>query len=321
MEVKCTSCGAPQSLNENSACTYCGSLIEVESAADFYKSSLSGEIGNLMAMAETATEAGSWEEAIMYFNRVLEKDLTNSDAWLGKGIGMVNTSTIGNFKIKEAIAYWKNAIKHAPNPQFMSKRVAKEINDSVVAFYPVMENHFIKFITVDNAYMDFLTKFILLESALSYALELNPDSLIIAENGWELCKRVDPKALAKKKPLGANEKEKIKFSALSSMPKMDSLIKMESKYLNKRKEIDPEKVELEEKLKKEKEEKAWQDAKKGLIGGVVGVIIGVIGLIVVADPSKLDFAGLFWIVVLSFIGGFFITASIMGAKNESQNKN
>lgn len=89
MLVKCTSCGANQDLNEASNCSYCGNLIEIDTAADFYKSSLSGEVGNLIAMAEAASEAANWEEAISYYNRTLEKDLTNSDAWLGKGIAVI----------------------------------------------------------------------------------------------------------------------------------------------------------------------------------------------------------------------------------------
>ena len=51
-----------------------------------------------MAMAETAIEATNWEEALQYFNRVLEKEITNSDAWLGKGIAIVYTSKIGEIK-------------------------------------------------------------------------------------------------------------------------------------------------------------------------------------------------------------------------------
>ncbi len=111
MQVKCTSCGAQQNISEAKNCDFCGNLIELESATNNYKTALSGESGNLMAMAETAIEATNWEEALQYFNRVLEKDITNSDAWLGKGIAIVYTSKIGDIKITEAIAYWKNALK------------------------------------------------------------------------------------------------------------------------------------------------------------------------------------------------------------------
>lgn len=154
MQVKCTSCGASQNINEAQICSYCGNLIEIESAKNNFQAALKSETGNLMAMAETAIEATNWDEALQYFNRVLEKDITNSDAWLGKGIAIVYTSKIGDLKINEAIAYWKNALKHAANQEAMGKRVAKEINEVVNKFYPSLENHFVEFKDIDNSYQE-----------------------------------------------------------------------------------------------------------------------------------------------------------------------
>ena len=123
MQIKCPSCGATQELAADHKCGFCGSAIEQEKAQANYKSSTTGEVGNLMMMAETAVDATNWEEALQYYNKALEKDITNSDAWLGKVIAMVHTSKIGDIKTKEAIAYWKNAIK-----QFEAKKAS--INES-----------------------------------------------------------------------------------------------------------------------------------------------------------------------------------------------
>ena len=79
-------------------------LSDMNQQSSNYQKALQSETGNLMAMAETAIEATNWEEGLQYFNRVLEKDITNSDAWLGKGISIVYTSKIGDLKINEAIA-------------------------------------------------------------------------------------------------------------------------------------------------------------------------------------------------------------------------
>jgi hypothetical protein len=190
MQVKCTSCGASQNINQAQNCDFCGNLIELESAKNNYQSSLSGETGNLMAMAETAIEATNWDEALQYFNRVLEKDITNSDAWLGKGIAIVYTSKIGDLKITEAIAYWKNAIKHADNQEAMGKRVAKEINDVVNQFYPTLENHFIQFKDLENSYQDLVSKFATLEKAQDYAVNLEPTNVTYSRTGYSLCSRV-----------------------------------------------------------------------------------------------------------------------------------
>jgi tetratricopeptide (TPR) repeat protein len=190
MQIKCTSCGATQELAANHQCGYCGSAIEQEKAQENYKASTTGEVGNLMMMAETAVDATNWEEALQYYNKALEKDITNSDAWLGKGIAMVYTSKIGDIKTKEAIAYWKNAIKHAENADAMGKRVAKEINTVVNAFYPAIENHYIEFSGLDNSYQELVSRFATLENAQDYATQLDNDNIAFHETGYALCKRV-----------------------------------------------------------------------------------------------------------------------------------
>jgi len=175
MQIKCTSCGAAQELAPNNQCSFCGSTVETEKAQENYKSSTSGEIGNLMMMADTAIDATNWEEALSFYNQALTKNVTNSDAWLGKGIAIVYTSKIGDIKTTEAIAYWKNAIKHASNSEAMGKRVAKEINTVVNSFYPTMENHFTQFHNLDNSYQELVSRFVILENAQDYATQLDAE--------------------------------------------------------------------------------------------------------------------------------------------------
>jgi hypothetical protein len=189
--VKCKSCGAVQEVsNEALKCEYCSSTIELQQSKDFYKETISGETGNLMAMADTAIDATNWDEALQFYNRVLEKNITNSDAWLGKGIAIVYTSKIGELKTTEAIAYWKNALKHAPNKDAMGKRVAKEINTVVNSFYPNLENHFIQFKDLDNSYGELVNKFAILEKAQEYATQLDVDNIELYQTGYDLCKKV-----------------------------------------------------------------------------------------------------------------------------------
>jgi len=190
MQIKCTSCGATQELAANHQCGYCGSAIEQEKAQENYNTSTTGEVGNLMMMADTAVDATNWEEALQYYNKALEKDIANSDAWLGKGIAIVYTSKIGDIKTKEAIAYWKNAIKYADNADAMSKRVAKEINTVVIGFYPAIENHYIEFSGLDNSYQELVSRFATLENAQDYATQLDGENISYHETGFALCKRV-----------------------------------------------------------------------------------------------------------------------------------
>jgi tetratricopeptide (TPR) repeat protein len=190
MNVKCTSCGAQQDLAATGNCSYCGNTIELSQGQAAYTTMMQGEVGNLIVMAETAVDAGNWEEALQYYNRILEKQITNSDAWLGKGIAMVNTSTIGTMKVTEAIAYWKNAVKNAPDQVAMGKRVAKEIDRVVQGFYPVLENHYVQFRTMDNSYPELVGRFSQLEKAQEQAVSLDEGNIQLHMTGYELCNKV-----------------------------------------------------------------------------------------------------------------------------------
>jgi hypothetical protein len=242
MQIKCTSCGAAQELAPNNQCGFCGSTVETEKAQENYKSSTSGEVGNLMMMADTAIDATNWEEALQYFNKALEKDISNSDAWLGKGIAIVYTSKIGDIKTTEAIAYWKNAIKHAPNSEAMSKRVAKEINNVVNSFYPAIENHYIQFHDLDNSYQELVSRFATLESAQDYATQLDNQNNVYFETGYALCKRVIdlPKRYASAASSSALAEGIVgQFNSNKYSTTSKTVILLESKYIEGIRKINP----------------------------------------------------------------------------------
>ena len=140
----CPTCGAAAKLaaeKNETECVYCGSVItkpEAEAQLEILKSS---KFAGTLMIAETAQEGGSYEEALNYYNKVIEQDPYFGDAWLNKGICMVNTSKIGNLKIPEAISSWKAAIKFAKHPEAMKKRVALEIDNVVAGFYPRLQQH------------------------------------------------------------------------------------------------------------------------------------------------------------------------------------
>ena len=306
MQIKCTSCGATQNANEDQNCSYCGAIIEKETAQNNYKTSISGEVGNLMMMAETAIDATNWEEALQYFNKSLEKDITNSDAWLGKGIAIVYSSKIGDIKTTEAIAYWKNAIKHASNSDAMSKRVAKEINTLVNGFYPAIENHYIEFNNLDNSYKELVSRFATLESAQDYATELDNTNISFLETGLALCNRVIklPKKCAKESSnsaltegivgqLSSNKysresaardarnKINVASSRKKEIEKYENVInQISEKYFIKLKSINPNNEFVEQKIKQKeqdlKSKESIAHAEKyggyyfiGLIGGPI----------------------------------------------------
>ena len=339
MQIKCTSCGAAQELAPNNQCSFCGSTVETEKAQENYKSSTSGEIGNLMMMADTAIDATNWEEALSFYNQALTKDVTNSDAWLGKGIAMVYTSKIGDIKTTEAIAYWKNAIKHASNSEAMGKRVAKEINKVVNSFYPAIENHYIQFHDLHNSYKELVSRFATLESAQDYATQLDMENIRYHETGFALCKRVIdlPKKYASAShssaftegivgQLSSNEYSR-KYAAQDARSKMNKanertnevkqaaviILQIQNKYIELIAKIQPNNPIVLAKIKSEELEKKRIEEQKnniplykkyGPMFGIVGVIIYILIIFSFYDsdnPKHASFG-------LMFFGalGFFI---------------
>ena len=185
----CTSCGAAVNLaagQDEINCTYCGTLVKRPEAEAQFAEVKNSKFGGTLLIAETAQEGGSYTEALNYYNKVIEQQPDFADAWLNKGTCTVRTSKIGDLKIPEAISSWKAAIKFAKNPDAMKKRVALEINNAVTDFYPVLERHYLEFHSLDNSLSEHGSRFMLLESALSLAMELNP-TITICKNGISLC--------------------------------------------------------------------------------------------------------------------------------------
>ncbi|MGV1013127.1 MAG: tetratricopeptide repeat protein [Flavobacterium sp.] len=189
--IKCKSCGAVQEVsNETSSCNFCGSAIELQQSKDFYKEIVKSEFGNFLMMAETAEEATNYDEASKYYNKILEKDTSYSDAWLGKGNCLIYSSKIGDIKMKEALTYWKNAIKFAEHQAPMKLRVGKEINNVVNTFFPNLLNHYNEFSGLDDSYVDLAGRFLILEGAIDYAIQICPDESEFFQTGFDLCELV-----------------------------------------------------------------------------------------------------------------------------------
>lgn len=189
--IKCKSCGAVQEIsNDQNSCSFCGSAIELQQSKDYYFEIVKSEFGNFLMMAETAEEATNYEEATKYYNKILEKDTSYSDAWLGKGNCLIYSSKIGDIKMKEALTYWKNAIKFAQNQEPMKLRVGKEINNVIQTFFPNLLNHYNDFSGLDDSYLDLATRFLILEQGIDYACQICPDEAEFFQTGFDLCEEV-----------------------------------------------------------------------------------------------------------------------------------
>ncbi|MDB4213195.1 tetratricopeptide repeat protein [Flavobacteriaceae bacterium] len=326
MRVKCKDCGSVQDLSESTNCEFCGNFIKIEVASKIYQKDTDGELGGLIDLSLTAIDAGNWIEAISYFNQILQKDPKNSNAWLGKGIATVNTSKIGDLKIKEAISYWKNAITHSENIESMSKRVSKEIHSTVKSFYPILENHFVKFVSVDSTYGDHLNRYILLNSALDYANQLDPKNLEIIKTGIKLSYRMNPKTLATKKPKYGklSKREEISWKALATTRENHLTRDIRNSFIEKMKLADLKFYEDYIQRQKEIKEYESSDKKKYTKLGVIGVIAGFIGAaitpLIMDDTDPNYTGGIFWMFFIPFALVMGLGKSLVGIDESKKPK-
>lgn len=84
---------------------------------------------NLRILADTAYESGSFEQAHQYYTRLVEADLSDSRAWLGKGLSAGGASEPPKPKFEELIVSIKQAFKNG-----MSHDEDKSIADSVTGY-------------------------------------------------------------------------------------------------------------------------------------------------------------------------------------------
>ena len=124
--IQCPSCGGPNDNSDNKdniSCLYCDQEIitqEVKDGTSAIKPK-NEKLYNFLQLADSSLEGGEDEEALNYYNKVLEEDTSYSAAWFGKGSALINTSKIGDIKMSGTITSFKNAVKYSKNKDDMKK--------------------------------------------------------------------------------------------------------------------------------------------------------------------------------------------------------
>ncbi|MBN3557925.1 hypothetical protein [Sphingomonas yabuuchiae] len=105
-------------------------------------------------MARTAVEAGNDEEAIAYFNRVLEADPTVSEAWWGKGLAVARLSSLKNIRLRETAVAFGHAIGTAADDEKpgIASQAAAELTKLGSTIFTNAQLHWREFRTTDGAW-------------------------------------------------------------------------------------------------------------------------------------------------------------------------
>lgn len=93
-------------------------------------------IENLFILSQSAFDSENYIDAENYANRVIELDATNSDAWIMKGNCAGKQTTPTNFRFKESINCWNNALQNAGEDEFEDYQftVRQNVIDTMVAY-------------------------------------------------------------------------------------------------------------------------------------------------------------------------------------------
>ena len=170
MNVKCQSCGAAQNINENLNCIFCGSVINDNGDIKNRIEKLNSN-GNLFKLAEVAFEGGDFDEAINYYNKCLEVESEFFEAWYKKGLSILKTSTIGNFKSQQSISAFKQAINNSPDADSFKKRLKKDVIPFICDYYIISFNHFKQFKTLENSGIELAEKFARANDTVEFIIE------------------------------------------------------------------------------------------------------------------------------------------------------
>jgi tetratricopeptide (TPR) repeat protein len=132
LDVKCPSCGGDLKVPEDRAtfiCGYCGTNILIR---DVSKSG--ADPRNLLKLALTFLDQDNTKEAEEYFNRVLEIDADNPEAWLGK-------IKILDYKWKHDKEYKDYEFEHAICNIYesCSQRVKNHLLNTMQIYYTIID--------------------------------------------------------------------------------------------------------------------------------------------------------------------------------------
>jgi tetratricopeptide (TPR) repeat protein len=182
--AKCPNCGGelqvPQDRN-SVRCMYCSGDVVVRQAV---LAASGGNPDNWMKLGSAAAEAGNHQEAIANFNKVLEVDPNNWEAWLEKANSTGWLSNLSDCRIGEMVAHTRQALACTPKEKLQELKplAAVAINEVARAYNDMACKHLRQFITVDVAWPEFIEQTMAAFEGLEYAHELDPKNKVVLRN-------------------------------------------------------------------------------------------------------------------------------------------
>jgi hypothetical protein len=129
---------------EQVKCMFCGQDVVVKQALARAEGP---NVANIMRLARSAEAAGNNAEAEKYFTQVLETDVNNTEAWLGKAKAAGWQSTLKDFRLNEMLIASKQAIMSAPPEEqaTVAATAALEVGFVTIALWNIAADHYNQF--------------------------------------------------------------------------------------------------------------------------------------------------------------------------------
>jgi hypothetical protein len=247
--INCSSCGAANQIPEGKDsmfCVFCGSsIIKIKQANDHADPTADPKIKNYLELAQNAMESSDFDEAIRYFNKVLENNPKISEAWFGKGYCSGWNGSLNSIKVDQMILNFNKALEYVSEDKLQELKinVAEAIDGCAFSIYNLSYNHTVEFAQVDGTYGEHLSRSTDIISALEFAHSMYPQSKAIIESILSISKNL-------LKPIGYtnydNKSESYSLDGGSSK----KIKNIYNKYFKLMEGIDPEYVK---KIKKQEE--------------------------------------------------------------------
>lgn len=124
--IKCPSCGGRLQIptdRESVSCMYCGTKILIE---DVLSKKMDFDPKNYLELAYSEQNSGNYDQALVNYNKFLEHNPKDENAWFGKAICTLYSSKRENLKTDDAISYFNKFLE-------VSKEEKQESVDKAVS--------------------------------------------------------------------------------------------------------------------------------------------------------------------------------------------
>lgn len=322
--AKCPSCGGDLQVPDDRdfvKCTYCGADVKVR---DVLKISIDTNIPNLLKLGNEALRSGNNQEAFDYYNKVLEADIENYEAWYGKAISAGYPSELADVRVQEMVMCFDNSLRYCPveKQNKLKGKISDEIYNISLLYYNLANGHMKAFINLYNTWGEYLKQCNEILYILDYSHQLNPKNENIVTTSINLCYDNLNGYRYYENVLVNRRTKKVKRIKTITNDYRNTLLNKINEYENILKNLNPEKWKKEQRVKSIRINNNQIVYKTIIIFFFISVVLATIIGTIVGMISKSNDTGDDIIAIIFLIMAFGVTAgAIIGFSRRTKFQN